>query len=124
MRAVIFLATQAGNEEKMGVKQIAEALGVPRQYLAKILQQLARNNFVASVKGPHGGFYLKAKNLDVPLLHIIKSMDGELALSSCIIGLPSCSTKNPCALHYDFYTCREGFNEVLAQKSLKDFSSR
>lgn len=56
IRAALYLAVHAGPQARLGVKEIAEALDVPKHFLAKILQQLVRNNLVSSVKGPSGGF--------------------------------------------------------------------
>ncbi len=114
IRAVTYLAEQQGNVKNVGVKEIAESLQVPQQFLAKILQQLAKHNLITSMKGPGGGFYLGEANANVTLLDIVKTMDGKNTLNTCILGKPSCSSEHPCPLHHHFYGCREGLKSTLA----------
>ena len=53
LQAVMHLA-EAGPGEPHRVGDIAEALGVPRNYLAKILNGLARSGVLTSTRGPGG----------------------------------------------------------------------
>ena len=66
IRAVLYLAVHASEGKKVGVKDIAAALDVPKYFLAKILQQLSRNNLISSTKGPSGGFFLSEKTAKRP----------------------------------------------------------
>ncbi len=114
IRAVIFLAENQASDKNTGVKEIADALHVPQQFLAKILQQLSRHNLISSVKGPNGGFYLGEDNAEVTLLDIVECMDGKSTLSTCILGLPNCTNEHPCPLHHHFYGSREGLKATLS----------
>ncbi len=113
IRAVLYLIAQKAHEKNIGVKEIAEALQAPQQFLAKILQQLAKHNLISSIKGPNGGFYLTEANAKVSLLDIVECIDGKAALSSCILGMPQCSVEDPCPLHHHFYVGREGLKATL-----------
>ena len=55
VRALVYMARK-GSDGFSGVKEIAEAAGVPSNYLAKILQQLVRARVLDSQKGFGGGF--------------------------------------------------------------------
>ncbi len=112
------MTAQEGREKNMGVKEIADALQVPQQFLAKILQQLSRHSLISSVKGPHGGFYISEANSNVTLLDIVECIDGKGALTSCILGMPTCSSKLPCPLHHHFYGSREGLKATLSACSI------
>ena len=71
IRAVIYMTEQKAHTKNLGVKEIADALQVPQQFLAKILQQLSKHNLISSVKGPNGGFYINEANAKVTLLDIV-----------------------------------------------------
>jgi Rrf2 family transcriptional regulator, iron-sulfur cluster assembly transcription factor len=114
IRAVIYMTEQKTVGKNMGVKEIADTLHVPQQFLAKILQQLSRHDLISSVKGPNGGFYLSEANAHVSLLDIVECMDGKVALSSCILGMPTCSSEHTCPLHHHFYGSREGLKATLS----------
>ncbi|MBI5915736.1 MAG: Rrf2 family transcriptional regulator [Bacteroidetes bacterium] len=123
IRAVIYLTAHGREGQNTGVKEIAEALQVPQQFLAKILQELVRHHLLSSVKGPNGGFFLSEKNLKMSLLEVVECIDGKAVLTSCVLGLPQCSGVNPCPLHHQFVTCREGMREMLVNKKITEISA-
>lgn len=124
LRAVLFLATQADSDHKIGVKEIAEALDVPKHFLAKILQQLSRYNLISSVKGPSGGFYLSEENQKASLRSVVECIDGPEVFSSCILGLPVCSSEHPCPLHTQAYIYREGLLKLIDGKTIEQLSKQ
>jgi Rrf2 family iron-sulfur cluster assembly transcriptional regulator len=77
IRAVIYLASLPKTKGKTGIKQIAKDLELPTPFLAKILQQLAKQKILNSTKGPHGGFSLLKDSKSITLLDIVKTIDGE-----------------------------------------------
>jgi Rrf2 family protein len=124
IRAVLFLAVNAAGGKKVGVKEIAAELDVPKYFLAKILQQLSKNNLISSVKGPSGGFFLDEQNLEATLEEVIKCIDGPDVFTSCILGLPVCSSENPCPLHVQAYAYREGLHYQLRNQAIGDLAKR
>lgn len=124
IRAVLYLAVHANMDNKLGVNDIAEALVVPKHFLAKILQQLSRDHLIVSVKGPNGGFYLNEENTNMPLYDIVKSIDGTEAFNSCILGLPVCSSENPCPLHVQAFSFRDGLLYQLENQSIEEMATR
>ena len=118
IRAVLFLAIYTTEEEKAGVKKIASSLEVPYHFLAKILQQLSRQNLISSSKGPTGGFYIDRKNLKTPISKIVECIDGSTIFQTCIMGLPDCSDHNPCPLHEEYTSFKSDLFELFKNKSL------
>ncbi len=123
IRAVVFMATNEEDGKNLGVKEIAATLNVPQQFLAKILQQLAKQKLISSIKGPNGGFYLNPENKETSILKIIECIDGPLTLNSCVLGLNKCSSKSPCPLHFSFFEYREEMRKTLADTSISDFNN-
>lgn len=99
IRSILYLATNSSEDHKISVKVIAEDLETPQSFLAKLLQQLTTNKLVSSTKGPHGGFYLSAKNRKKSLWDIIKCIDGGEKFNQCFLGLSECNDINPCPAH-------------------------
>ena len=124
LRAVLYLATHADIDHKIGVKEIAKALDVPKHFLAKILQQLSRYNLISSVKGPSGGFYLSEENRQASLRSVVECIDGPEVFSSCILGLPVCSSEHPCPLHTQAYIYREGLLKLIDDKTIEQLSKQ
>lgn len=107
-------------EERATVDELARALNLPKAYLSKLLQQLSRAGVISSSKGRGGGFYLSNSNLKRPLMDLIECLEGQNVLKNCLLGLPNCSDKNPCALHTYYKEFRTDLERVLMKESLKD----
>ena len=120
IRAVIYLCVHTSAEMKIGVTDLSLALGIPKHFLAKILQQLAKADIISSVKGPGGGFYMNEKNRNMKLYDIICCIDGPQSMEGCILGLPVCSSSNPCALHFQALAYREGLFFQLKRMTIEE----
>ena len=64
IKATIYIAMQSMQNSRVSLKDIAKEIDSPVAFTAKILQQLARNKIVESVKGPTGGFQIEKKKID------------------------------------------------------------
>ena len=62
---------------------IAERLAMPPAFMAKVLEKLARADFVESRPGRNGGVSLRMNPDDVILLGVIEAVSGHLVLDSC-----------------------------------------
>ncbi|MEZ5041966.1 MAG: Rrf2 family transcriptional regulator [Saprospiraceae bacterium] len=124
IRAVLYLAVNANGEKKLGAKEIAEELDIPKPFLAKILQQLSRQDLISSSKGMGGGFYLNKENHEITLREVIECIDGKDVFSSCILGLPVCSSENPCPLHAKSRIYREGLIKLIDNQSIDKFAKK
>ncbi|MBT8228880.1 MAG: Rrf2 family transcriptional regulator, partial [Bacteroidia bacterium] len=112
------------DKNKVGVDEIAETLSVPKHFLAKILQQLTKNNLAASSKGRYGGFYLTDKQKSSTILPIIESIDGPATLEGCVLGLPDCSNMNPCSFHHEISKFRSQLMDTLGKETIEETAIR
>jgi Rrf2 family protein len=80
------------------VDQLAETLGVPRNYLAKTLSVLARSGVVASTRGKHGGFRLGRAARRITLREVVAPFD-DVGRRTCLLGQSTCSDRTACPLH-------------------------
>ena len=98
LRAVLHLADRA-DQGPVPVDRIADALGIPRNYLSKTLHQLAREGILASTRGPHGGFELAVSAERLTLYRIVEPFDDLEERRTCLLGRPRCSDRDPCPAH-------------------------
>jgi len=124
IRAVLYLAIYTDETKKLGVEQIAEGLGVPKHFLAKILQELTRKKLASSTKGRNGGFYLTDKNKEASLLPVIQSIEGPEAFKTCVLGLPNCSNEKPCSFHEQAVSFRHMMLGILEEESIAETAAR
>jgi Rrf2 family protein len=120
MRAVLYIARNSQNGEKVGITDISEALEIPKHYLAKILQQLSGRDVIQSIKGPGGGFYLTKAASKQTLLKVIDVLDGEEVFQRCAIGLEECSDDRPCAIHRYIVPFRDAFYSAVRNITIDD----
>jgi Rrf2 family protein len=123
IRAMIYLAI--GNEDsKTGIRKIADELGIPGPFLAKILQTLAKHKLLLSAKGPNGGFTLAKDPHKISLYEIVTVMDGSDMFDKCLISLRTCNEENvPCPIHKKYEGIRNEFKELFQNQNLGDLSN-
>ena len=120
LRALIYLA-EKNSPEPVLVREIAEAAGVPRQSLAKILHALRNQGLVRSTKGPGGGYRLARPGEVMRVVEVIEAVDGHIELrKACVLGLEQCTDLAPCALHDVWKVFRENYYSTVANMSLND----
>lgn len=120
IRGVVLLAVKSDENRNIGIHEIAEELDVPQHFMGKIMQDLVRKGIIYSIKGPNGGFYVKAETLDMPLIKIVEAIDGLGVLKKCYMGREECSEENPCPLHHEFAGCRNEIFKTFREKTVGD----
>lgn len=124
IRAVIYIANQPHGNAKTGIKQISKDLNLPTPFLAKILQQLAKQKILNSSKGPHGGFSLMKDPKKITLLDIVRTIDGEDTFTNCIIHNKDCKCvdkqKDPCPVHDEYEDIRNEIIRLFSSRTIQD----
>jgi Rrf2 family protein len=128
IRAVIYLASQKPGDLKTGIKQISKDLDLPTPFLAKILQQLAKQKILSSSKGPHGGFSLLKDPRNITLLDIVNTIDGYDTFTSCVMHKGTCDgvnmEKKICPLHEDYEKTRSELRRLFSNKTIYELVKR
>lgn len=121
IRALIYLAINTTDKQKIGIKKIAEDLNIPSPFLGKILQTLAKQKILASTKGPNGGFGVNETTPKVNLMEIIRIIDGDDLFDRCLISNKNCSEHegHPCALHSHYEGIRKDIKEMFSNHSVE-----
>ncbi|UII76299.1 Rrf2 family transcriptional regulator [Flagellimonas sp. HMM57] len=120
LKAVLYLAVNSSEKKKILAKDISNPTNIPKAYLSKLLQELSRHQIVSSVRGPGGGFYMTPENIKVPLIEIVKVIDGDSRLNSCMLSLSECDEERPCPIHHLIGNAKTNFVKNLEQHRLKD----
>jgi Rrf2 family protein len=119
LRASIHLAEQA-SDEPIPVGDIAAALDVPRNYLSKILHQLAREGVLVSERGPRGGFRLATSPDDLSVARVVSIVDPALLERKCLLGRQQCSDADPCPAHGTWQDLAQRIERFLSQTTVGD----
>lgn len=97
IRCVCYLAGKK-NEVTM-MDEIARSKTIPKSFLAKILQRLAKAKIVKSYRGVKGGFQLVRKPKEINLLDVIEAIEGPVAMNRCAIDKRMCNLSDTCSVH-------------------------
>jgi Rrf2 family iron-sulfur cluster assembly transcriptional regulator len=123
IRASIFIATQSLHDKRVTVKDIAEKIDSPQSFTAKILQILAKNNLVHSVKGIGGGFEIPKEIMNqIKLSQIVIAIDGDSIFTCCGLGLGKCSEIHHCSVHEKFKEIRQELVSMLVETNLEELA--
>lgn len=123
IRATIFIASQSYQDNRVGLKDIAEKIDSPEAFTAKILQILSRNNIIHSIKGVGGGFEIpKEKMSQIKLIQIVAAIDGDRVFTGCGLGLSHCSETHPCPVHDRFKEIRNSLATMLENTNLEELA--
>lgn len=119
LRALVHLAREAGNDFR-GVKEIAKATDVPSNYLAKILQQLARARVLDSQKGFGGGFRIAKPLNEICLFDIVEPLERMNKFEQCVLGQRACNDEVACPLHTTWRAICDQYLGSLKKVTLQD----
>jgi Rrf2 family protein len=122
IKAVLFLAVNSSEENKIMVKDIAEPINVPQPYIAKLLQELAKQKLISSMRGPKGGFFLSEIDKTGNIMDIVSVIEGERKLKACLLSLESCNEHNPCPVHHLVNKSRNILIKNLKQQTINDLA--
>ncbi|MFO7754565.1 MAG: Rrf2 family transcriptional regulator [Bacteroidales bacterium] len=122
IRAIVYIAGNSREGEKIGIKRISEDLDLPMPFLAKILQVLVRKKILNSSKGPHGGFGLARNPRDIYILEIAKAIDGDDVFNRCVLHNDTCvgvsNSGGYCTLHHDYVKARNRIEKLFSTKTV------
>lgn len=124
LRAAVHLARRDADGSPRKGRMIAEATGVPPQYLPQVLAGLVRAGLVRSAPGPRGGYALTRAPETISLLDVIEAVDGPLASAVCPLRGVHCGGSEPCGLHADWRAAQELARAGLGAATLAQVAAR
>ena len=106
--------------ELINVNQIAKVTGSSRHHIAKVFQQIVKNNWVTSQRGPSGGFKMTANPEEITFLDIYELIEGPIDKSYCPFGKQETCSFRKCLLHGVTQKMTNTFVEYLKNQKLSD----
>jgi len=121
IRCVLYLSK---NEESIIMAdEISRAMSIPKSFLAKILQKLAKAGVVTSFRGVKGGFRLARKPNQISLLDIIEAIEGPAAMNRCALNASFCNFSNTCTVHPVWVKLRKMVRDYLRKTDFRTLTS-
>ncbi len=121
--AILSLIILSRTQKPMRSEMLSNELQIPKSFLAKILQSLAKNEILKSYKGVNGGFSLAKETKDIRMLDVITSVEGKTpAVFECAPSIDECPSDRAkiCSI-WPFLNKLQGkIDTFLADLSLAD----
>lgn len=117
IQALIFVATQPPGVPIL-IRTVAERLGVPPPYLAKIMQSLGRGKLINSFRGRQGGVCLREGGEKTDLMQILTLIEGPGLTENCVLGLKVCGDETACPMHTQWKPIKTKIVKLLTQQTL------
>ncbi len=120
IRALAYIASLNGQYYADSF-EISQAVGVPRNFLLKILNRLRGQGIVKALRGIGGGFRLAKPAKTITLYNIVEIFEDMEALAACVMGIDHCPASEPCPIHEEWREIRQRFIAFLKHTTFESF---
>jgi Rrf2 family nitric oxide-sensitive transcriptional repressor len=95
LRTLIYVAGRPGRAK---IADVAEFYRISMHHLAKVVGQLARLNYVRSLRGIGGGIELARPAQEIRIGEVVRAFEGNLHLLDCVGSEGVCAIQPGCKL--------------------------
>ncbi len=104
-------------------REIADHYHISYDLLAKVMQKLARERFISSYQGVHGGYTLTRHPSDLKLSAIINAIEDQASVSiiQCEAEKPeNCIIHSTCTIKNPLVKLQASINKVFSDMSIME----
>ncbi len=113
MRTTLYLTAMSSSKPLVRLEEIAQSLGIPRHFLAKILKRSAKEGVLVAVKGLNSHH-----TLQTPLLTILELTGLVEKAGSCLLLQGKCDEEKPCPLHQHAAPVKNDWVQLLSETTI------
>lgn len=118
LRVLLYLASRP---ERFGtIQAIADAYGISRNHLMKVVQALNHRGYIDTVRGKGGGMHLRLAPERIVVGRLVRDMESDLDLVECFGAGNQCVIAPECLLKGVLAEALEAFLAVLDRYTLAD----
>ncbi|PPK60952.1 BadM/Rrf2 family transcriptional regulator [Malaciobacter marinus] len=124
--ALLSLISIARSDKPKNVDVLSKELNISKSFLAKIMQNLAKQDIVVSHRGVNGGFALKKSYDKLTILEITTAAEERIpSVFECSPSVNSCPSDvaNTCTIWPLLNNLQNKINVFLKDLTLKDIAS-
>ncbi len=122
LRVLMYLA--ALPERKATIPEIAKAYAISENHLMKVVQGLAHNGFVETVRGRGGGLRLARPAAEITIGAVVRASEEDFQLVECFGAGDSCKISDICRLKKVLKQALRAYFEVLDAWTLADMVAK
>jgi Rrf2 family nitric oxide-sensitive transcriptional repressor len=123
LRVLIFAAAHDG--ERCLTSDVAQAFGVSRHHVVKVVNELQHLGYIETTRGRAGGFRLARLPEAIRVGDVVRQTEGTMAVVDCFDrGTRTCPLTDACGLKGVLRDATAAFLAVLDKTTLADLVSR
>lgn len=120
LRTLMFCAV---NHDRLVRKQdAAEAVNASENHLAQVINKLANEGFITTLRGRNGGFHLARAASSISVGAVFRAFEAELPFMECFTENNTCPLKSHCRMRPHFVRAIESFYAVFDDVFLSDLT--
>lgn len=117
LRAIIYLADQPAGKCS-SIAEISKHQGVPKKFLEKIIQDLARGGLITAKKGATGGYMLARPADAISFCDVIETIEGPISVNACMEHGQGCDQIPRCTMIGVWTEVQRSVVEVLSRTTI------
>ena len=122
--ATLIMSHLARDERLLwNASQLADALGLNKPTVSKLLKLLSKAELVTSMRGALGGYRLTRSSEQIHLSEVVHAIEGQVALTMCCEGAKQCRIDKTCTVKENWRTINTIMSQFLGKFTLKDMLS-
>ena len=118
LRALIYLGLE--RDRLVTIRCIAEAYGVSRNHLMKVVSLLTRKGYLNARRGPGGGIQLARPPEQINLADVIRDTEVDLVMVECFDEEGKCAITQVCRLRRIIAQALNAYINTLEAHTLQD----
>jgi Rrf2 family nitric oxide-sensitive transcriptional repressor len=123
LRVLIYTAVKP--EERTTVQEIADAFGIPRNHLIKIVHTLGRAGYLHTTRGRTGGLRLGRPAAQITVGEVVRTMESDFQMVECFdIEGNACVITAACGLRCVLGSALRAFFDVLDKSTIADLAAQ
>jgi len=118
LRTLIYLG--AKGDQLSTIAEIAQSFGVSKTHLMKVVNKLAQQGYIETVRGKGGGLRLGRAPTDIVVADVVRDTEADFAVMGCLAQTGFCRIEGCCVLRRALHEAVEAFLRTLEAYTLAD----
>jgi len=120
VRAMLALSQTHATKGRLSVRRIAAEMSIPVAFLPQVMRDLMAAGLVDASTGRGGGYRLARPAVEISVLQIIESVEGDSRRTSCVLRGSPCGKDGHCDAHAVFFAAQDAMLDRLRLATLGD----
>ena len=103
-------------------RQIAARYDIPVEFMAKVLQRLAKHGLLASHQGKRGGYLLGRPAAEISVADVIRAIEGPVMVTACTDVNETCDQYSKCNVRDPLWRLKDRIIQALTSFTIDELA--